>query len=61
VLDEIAFPLVPPLRSIDSAAGCPALFADFSANTGGSDWSRPCITGFDLVVFPARASIAGRS
>lgn len=34
-----AFPSVPSLRSIDSADGCPPLFADFIANMERSDFS----------------------
>ena len=41
-----AFPSVPALRSTDSAAGCPALFAGFTATMAGSDFSRPCISGY---------------
>src|SRR5213080_1162824 len=50
-----AFPLVPALRSIGSAAlapvdasavGCSALFAGFSATMARSDFSCPCIIGY---------------
>ena len=34
------FPLVRPLPSVPSAAGCPALFGDFAGTTGLSDF--PC-------------------
>jgi hypothetical protein len=61
VLDEAAFPLVAPLGSIDSAADRSALFADFIATMGASDWSRPCIIGFGARAFPLRASNAGQS
>src|SRR5437588_811146 len=41
-----AFPLVPALCSIGSAADCSALFADFQATTAGSDFSGPFIIGY---------------
>ena len=40
------FPSAPALRSTGSAAGRPALFAGFLATMAGSDFSRPCITGY---------------
>ncbi len=40
------FPLAPALGSTHSAAGCPALFAGFTATTAGSDFSSPFIVGF---------------
>jgi hypothetical protein len=52
-----AFPLVPALGSTGSAAvnsaadcsaaGCSALFAGFTATMAGSDFSCPCIIGYD--------------
>ena len=56
VVESIVFPLVTPLRSIDSAADRSALFADFDATTSASDWSGPCIIGFGTHAFPMRAS-----
>src|SRR4051812_4242591 len=41
-----AFPLVPVLRSTNSAAAGAALFAGFIATISGSDFSRPCIIGY---------------
>jgi hypothetical protein len=61
VVDVNVFPSAAPLGSIDSAADCSALFADFIATIGASDWSRPCIIGFGACAFPTRASIAGQS
>src|SRR6516225_1920984 len=46
VLCWFAFPLVPALRSTDSAADCSALFAGFPATMARSDFSGPCIIGF---------------
>src|SRR6201993_4262445 len=46
VLGWFAFPLVPALRSTDSAADCSALFAGFPATMARSDFSRPCIIGY---------------
>src|SRR2546423_12110253 len=46
VLCWSAFPLVPALRSTDSAADCSALFAGFIATMAGSDFSGPCIIGY---------------
>ena len=40
------FPLVPALRSTNSAADCSALFVDFIATTAESDFSGSCITGY---------------
>jgi len=40
-----AFPLAPALGSTYSAAGCPALFAGFTATMAKSDFSSPCIIG----------------
>src|SRR3954447_15658742 len=48
VLCSPAFPSIPPLGSIGSAAADAALFADFPATMGGSDFSGPCITGYGL-------------
>jgi hypothetical protein len=48
VLCSSAFPSIPPLRSISSAAAGAALFADFPATMGRSDFSGPCITGYGL-------------
>ncbi|MDT7812181.1 MAG: hypothetical protein QOJ42_2097, partial [Acidobacteriaceae bacterium] len=42
-----AFLPVPALRSTNSATGCPALFAGFVATMAESDFSGPCIIGFD--------------
>src|SRR5215470_4279853 len=39
------FPLAGPLPSISSAAGCPALFGDFSGTTGPSDFLCSFIVG----------------
>src|SRR5438445_506531 len=39
------FPLAKPLPSIPSAAGCPALFGDFSGTTGLSDFPGPFVIG----------------
>ena len=39
------FPLADPLPSITSAAGCPALFGDFSGTTGPSDFLCSFIVG----------------
>src|SRR6516162_8371447 len=39
------FPLAGPLPSITSAAGCPALFGDFSGTTGPSDFLCSFIVG----------------
>ena len=39
------FPLVRPLPSIPSAAGCPALFGDFAGTTGLSDFPGPFVIG----------------
>ena len=41
-----AFPLVPALRSTNSAAVGAALFAGFIATISGSDFSCPCIIGY---------------
>jgi len=41
-----AFPLASALGSIGSAAGCPALFVDFSATMAESDFSGSCIIGY---------------
>ena len=41
-----AFPLAPPLPSIASAAGRPALFGDFPGTMGGSDFPWSYIIGF---------------
>src|SRR6516164_4263233 len=46
VLCWFAFPLVPALRSTDSATDCSALFAGFPATMARSDFSGPCIIGF---------------
>src|SRR5262245_1490961 len=46
VLCWFAFPLVPALRSTDSAADCSALFAGFPATMARSDFSGPCIIGY---------------
>src|SRR5664279_4552874 len=47
-------PLAPSLGSIGSADGNPSLVADFPATMEGSDFSSPCIIGFDLPAFPMR-------
>jgi len=41
-----AFPSAPALGSTGSAADCSALFVGFVATMAGSDFSRPCITGY---------------
>ena len=41
----LAFSLVFSPRSIDSAPGCPGLFADFVASMGESDFCGPCVMG----------------
>src|SRR5260370_33773530 len=41
----LRFPLASPLPSISSAAGCPALFGDFSGTMGLSDFLCPFIVG----------------
>src|SRR5208337_4533900 len=46
VLCRPAFPLVPALRSTNSAAAVAALFAGFIATISGSDFSCPCIIGY---------------
>jgi hypothetical protein len=46
VLCWSAFPLVPALGSIASAAGEPALFGDFTATMAESDFSCPFIIGY---------------
>src|SRR5712691_6172621 len=43
-----AFSLAPPLRSTSSAAAEAALFARFSATSGGSDFSLALIVGYGL-------------
>jgi len=45
-MTSITLPSVLALRSINSAAGHPALFADFIATMARSDFSRPCIVGY---------------
>jgi hypothetical protein len=55
VLCSIAFPLVPPLGSADSATAGAALFVSFVATMGESDFLPPCIEDFDLMVFSSRA------
>src|SRR5208282_1011963 len=42
-----AFPLVPVLGSTDSATDRSALFIGFTATTTESDFSGPCIIGYD--------------
>ena len=42
------FPLVRPLPSVPSAAGCPALFEDFTGTTGLSDFPCSFIVGVRL-------------
>ena len=57
------FPSAPALRSTGSAAGRPALFAGFLATMAGSDFSRPCITGYGSSPSrcgPARQAPVGR-
>src|ERR1700732_463499 len=39
------FPLARPLPSIPSAAGCPALFGNFSGTVGLSDFPGPFVIG----------------
>src|SRR3954465_12990338 len=46
VLCWLAFPLVPALRSTNSAAVGTALFAGFIATISGSDFSCPCIISY---------------
>jgi hypothetical protein len=46
VLCWLAFPSAPALGSTGSATGRPALFVGFVATMAGSDFSRPCITGY---------------
>jgi len=46
VLCWSAFPLVPALRSTNSAADRSALFAGFTATMAGSDFSCPYIIGY---------------
>jgi hypothetical protein len=48
VLCSSSFLLVPPLPSTDSAADRSALFAGFTGTFGESDFSAPCIIGYDL-------------
>src|SRR5262249_37545602 len=60
VLCGSTFLLVLLLPSIDSAAGRPALFADFLGTTNRSDCSTPFIIGFDLLVFPMRPRLGLR-
>src|SRR6266436_9204786 len=43
------FPLARTFPSIPSAAGCPALFGDFSGTTGLSDFPCPFIIGVGLL------------
>ena len=45
MLCRFAFLAIPPLPSIDSAAGSPALFANFIGTTSESDFSSPFIIG----------------
>src|SRR3978361_2397667 len=52
----LAFPLAPPLGSIDSADNCLPLFADFPATMAGSDFSWPCFIGFGSPAFPVRTA-----
>src|SRR5271166_5306406 len=47
VLCWSTFPLVPVLGSTDSAADRSALFVSFAATTTESDFSGPCIGGYD--------------
>jgi hypothetical protein len=59
-----AFPAAPApcssqgqaLGSIGSADARPPLFADFPAAMAGSDFSRPCITGFSSPAVPMRTA-----
>src|SRR6478736_3945879 len=58
-----AFPSAPALGSTGSAADCPALFVGFVATMAGSDFSRPCITGYGSSPSrcgPARQAPVGR-
>src|SRR5258705_12688256 len=41
------FPSALSLRSTDSASGCPILFVSFIATVERSDFSGPCVIGFD--------------
>ena len=55
VLCWLAFLSAPALGSIRSAASGldpDALFVDFTATTAGSDFSRSCIIGYDLIGLP---------
>ena len=58
VLLKTALPLAPPLPSIASAAGRPALFGDFPGTMGGSDFHRPCIIGLGHSALPMRTDRA---
>ena len=51
-----AFPCVSPLCSIDSAAVIAALFADFIARMGDSDFLESFIIGLWRFAFPTRTS-----
>jgi hypothetical protein len=46
VLARPVFSSAPSLGSAGSDLGCPTPFAGFPATMEGSDFSRPCITGF---------------
>ena len=46
VLGRFAYFAIPPLRSIGSVAGAPALFANFIGITSESDFSSPYIIGY---------------
>ena len=59
VLCSPAFPSIPPLPSIGSAAGRPALFAGFIGTMGGSDFSGPCITVYGPRPSPCGPPLGG--
>ncbi len=56
MLVVLAFPFVSPLRSIDSAAVTAALFADFTASMGDSDFLESFVIGLWRFAFPMRTS-----
>src|SRR5450759_2411802 len=51
-----AFPFVSPLCSTDSAAVIAALFADFIAIMGDSDFLKSCVIGLWRFAFPIQTS-----
>lgn len=54
VLVVLAFPLVSPLGSRDSAPVCPGLFVALIATMGDSDFLESCIIGLRRYAFPMR-------